>query len=213
MNTAFERSNFTLESLARNERPIQYKVRGFWSGSTITIYTSFGYKDCTPNFTISTSSGGREDRPAKPDYVHEDYEAYANYAEALADAAQLVKRLMTENDMLNEIIRLRKEFIEELRLKSIEEAERKAEILKKNPQATPEQIKKALTAWTKLAKKGESVIKLIQSCGEGTGKYELVVSYNENIGKVKYLLNDRPLTRNSLYATLTYMANAKSVEI
>ena len=73
---------------------IEYKVKGFWSSSIITIFIHRNIwasaKDSSARaedyeFKLSVSSGGRDQKE-----VESDGEAYRYFAEALVDAANLI---------------------------------------------------------------------------------------------------------------------------
>lgn len=101
---------------------IRYKVKGFWSSDTITVYcqTQF-YGDRKINFTISNSSGGRD-----TDELEFDEDAYEMKAAALLDACKLVRDLKSNED---KIMQYYAEYREELRIQAEKDQEerRKAE--------------------------------------------------------------------------------------
>jgi hypothetical protein len=66
---------------------IEYKVHGYWSRDTITLYIRRNHFDGGEwGISISTSSGGRDELEVK-----HDHEAVLNYAAALQDAATIAK--------------------------------------------------------------------------------------------------------------------------
>lgn len=87
------------EDIARTGHgSIQYKVKGFWSASTISIYvdrTWNGGGDIGWTVSISRSSGGRD-----TDEVADDIEANQYYAEALLDATRVAKEYVARFDQL-----------------------------------------------------------------------------------------------------------------
>lgn len=101
---------------------IRYKVKGFWSSDSITVYcqTQF-YGDKKINFTISNSSGGRD--TAELEF---DEDAYEMKAAALLDACKLVRELKSNED---KIMQHYADYLEELRIEREKEQEerRKAE--------------------------------------------------------------------------------------
>lgn len=101
---------------------INYKVKGFWSSSTITVYCQMSYYgDQKLNFSISNSSGGRD-----TDEIKLDEDAYEMKAIALQDACKVVRLLRSNED---KILTYYKEYLEELRVirENEQEERRKAE--------------------------------------------------------------------------------------
>lgn len=89
----------TIEQLGReNGGTISFKVRGYWSQDSITIYVSRGWSvDPRWSASISHSSGGRS-----PKEVASDSEAVRYFAETLAAAADYVDSVIAQADGLEE---------------------------------------------------------------------------------------------------------------
>ena len=103
---------------------VRYKVHGYWSSDSINLYIRRGWTgDHSWEFSISHSSGGRDDKEIK-----EDYEAVKNFSAALLDASELAKYLQVNSEMLevayqNYVEDMRKQDQEQelLRQKAIDE--------------------------------------------------------------------------------------------
>lgn len=103
---------------------IDYKVKGFWSSSIITIFVRRNYMAKGPDydFRISASSGGRE-----KEEVESDAEAYRYYAEALVDAANLIDILKANH--IKDLEKAYQAYVGELKARREEaEAARRAAI-------------------------------------------------------------------------------------
>lgn len=92
-------STFTsLEELgATGYQSIRFKVKGYWSSDSITIYLqrSYNLDNADWTATISHSSGGRDNIE-----VTTDAEAVRYFAEAMVAAADLADMLMANTDVL-----------------------------------------------------------------------------------------------------------------
>lgn len=116
--TNFTRDEFNAEMIercARNGVSIPYKIRGFWSRDCISVSVSYDFFLKAIEYKISCSSGGRDFKE-----VPEDCDAYTYKAEALLDAAQLVRTMKSAEP---EILRLREIYMEEARVKAEKERE------------------------------------------------------------------------------------------
>ena len=129
----FSRPSITEEvlcAIGRQEMTvINYKVHGFWSSSTISIYIHNNrYGDQTWRMSISNSSGGRDDKE-----LEFDEDAYICKAAALVDACKVVKELKQNIDKLNAHYDVYKE---EIRIAAEEEAKAKRLAMEADPMIT-----------------------------------------------------------------------------
>lgn len=78
---------------------VSYKVKGYWSADTITVYVRKDFIGTTRGngivVNVSHSSGGRD-----TDEVKQDFEAVQYFAEALNDASKVAEFLFNESDAL-----------------------------------------------------------------------------------------------------------------
>jgi hypothetical protein len=95
----------TLESIGRRGAgSVDFKVKGFWSSSIITVYIQRdSYETVRWNAKISPSSGGRDTKE-----VESDAEAYQYFAEALAAAVDLARQYDQASDQLEEFYQLQR---------------------------------------------------------------------------------------------------------
>ena len=116
----FKRSNDLQDFINENTGfvRIEYKVHGYWSRDTITLYIRRDiYEGGGWRISISTSSGGRDELEVKY-----DHDAVLNYAAALQDAATIAKSCDLyftglEQGYQNYLFRLKKAEEEEQRQK------------------------------------------------------------------------------------------------
>lgn len=100
---SFEFSDYSIESLGRSGySSIRIKVRGYWSGDSITVYIErtqpWHIKEGEePKWgaKISHSSGGRDTKEVESDIVAERY-----FAHALLGAADLAERILEQSTEL-----------------------------------------------------------------------------------------------------------------
>ena len=89
-------AEYDLEAIGRNGMgSIRCKVEGFWSSDQITIYVNRNF-DKQWNFTLSNSSGGRDNKEIENDMV-----AYKNYAAAMTAMCDLGLELQSEQSLHN----------------------------------------------------------------------------------------------------------------
>jgi len=97
MNYEIKMNGQSLESIGRRgSGSVDMKIKGFWSGSTITLYVQrdFGVQ-ADWKVSVSVSSGGRDTKE-----VATDSEAYTYFAEALIAATELAKAYEASTDVL-----------------------------------------------------------------------------------------------------------------
>ena len=77
---------------------VSYKVKGYWSADTITVYVRKDFIGTTRGngivVNVSHSSGGRD-----TDEVKQDFEAVQYFAEALNDASKVAEFLFNESEI------------------------------------------------------------------------------------------------------------------
>jgi hypothetical protein len=97
MNYEINTRGVTLESIGTaSGGVVDVKIKGFWSGSTITLYVQRGFGGkALWNVSVSVSSGGRDTKE-----VTTDAEAYTYFAEALIAATELAKAYEASTDVL-----------------------------------------------------------------------------------------------------------------
>jgi hypothetical protein len=96
MNYETNADQVTLEQVGRNGNgSINFKIKGFWSGSSITMYIQRGFGGADWRVSISPSSGGRDTKE-----VASDTEAYVYFAEALLGATEIAKHFEASAESL-----------------------------------------------------------------------------------------------------------------
>jgi hypothetical protein len=120
----------TIESLLAESNSgnlrVCYKVFGYWSRDTITVYVRRGfYGDVSWQVSISQSSGGRDTKE-----VERDSDAIRNYANAMIDAADFSDLIMQNAGKLEEQYQV---YVEQMRIREEEEQRKKQAMIDSDP--------------------------------------------------------------------------------
>jgi hypothetical protein len=120
----FSHSEIDLDNFVKNgSLCINYKIDGYWSNSTITVYTNIRHDFKNKNYYlesyVSHSTGGRDKGE-----LEDDSQATRNFANALLHAADLADELKCRTDIIPVYVKdLKERIAEEKKLR--EQAEEK----------------------------------------------------------------------------------------
>ena len=189
-----------IEGAKRGHVSIEFKVFGFWS-SPITVRAFREYeREAKGEYrwatSVSTSSGGREDKE-----VRCDIEAYGNFAAALLEGLEVAKSLEGKSDMLEALYQQGR-----LEYKQAEENERRRreEALAKDP-AIGQEVAQALIE--KAAELGRAVIKA--HCRASTGYYSFSVTQEGKVVK----LDEKRISRKAAIDKLAGLSTRAELSV
>ena len=198
----FTHSEIDIAYLAENgSLCINYKIDGYWSNSSITIYTNirndFKNKNYHIESHVSHSTGGRD-----KDEINDDNQATRNLAHALLHAADLADELKGRTDLIPVYVKaLNERIAEDKKLRELaEEKRRQREIA--NPPMGLTEAKKLINELIERAQNSdmeywEYNVRSRFADENRTAKIE--VSVHE---RKKFWFNDRSIGRQKLIELL-----------
>ena len=198
----FSHTEIDLDRLAENGSiVINYKVDGFWSGTTITVYADIRHDFKNQRYflktSVSHSSGGRDTGE-----LEDDNQASRNFANAVLHAADLADELKGRTDLIPLYVKSLKERIaeEKKRREQAEEKRRQREI--DNPPMGLNAAKKLINDLVQLAENSDMEFyeyDVRSRYADEIMKYKIEVSVHE---RKKFWFNDRIIGRQKLIELL-----------